>query len=263
MPIIVTTGSGCEETAVEALRSGAYDYIINDPDRNYLKILPLTMANAIRRKKTELRMAMLSHAMMDIGDSVYITDMDETIVFVNTRFLKMYGYTEDEILGVSAAELMPDMSNEMNEYEPEGNRRLDFFHRRKDGTQFPAHIPQSVIQDDTGKKMAVVGIVRDLTEQRVMEEKRIQSERLKTAIEMAGAACHELNQPLQAIAGYTDLILLDTEPGTEIDESLRQIKSQIDRMAGITRKLNSITRYETTHYIEGMRIVDIEKASSR
>ena len=52
-PIIVVTGSGDEEIAVKAMKAGAYDYLIKDPKGNYLKVLPVTVENAIRRKKNE------------------------------------------------------------------------------------------------------------------------------------------------------------------------------------------------------------------
>ena len=52
-PIIFITGAGDEETAVKAMKAGAYDYLIKDPERNYLKILSLTIENAIKRKKAE------------------------------------------------------------------------------------------------------------------------------------------------------------------------------------------------------------------
>jgi signal transduction histidine kinase len=52
-PIIFVTGFGDEETAVRAMKAGAYDYLIKDPERNYLKVLPVTVENAIRRKKAE------------------------------------------------------------------------------------------------------------------------------------------------------------------------------------------------------------------
>ncbi len=52
-PIIIVTGSGDEEIAVKAMKAGAYDYLIKDPKGNYLMMLPVTVENAIRRKKNE------------------------------------------------------------------------------------------------------------------------------------------------------------------------------------------------------------------
>jgi len=51
--VVVITGTGTEAIAVNALKAGAYDYLIKDLDRNYLKILPITVENAIRRFKAE------------------------------------------------------------------------------------------------------------------------------------------------------------------------------------------------------------------
>ncbi|MEN8262220.1 MAG: histidine kinase dimerization/phosphoacceptor domain -containing protein [Nitrospirota bacterium] len=53
IPIIVVTGSGDEEIAVKAMKAGAYDYLIKDPKGNYLKVLPVTVENALGRKKNE------------------------------------------------------------------------------------------------------------------------------------------------------------------------------------------------------------------
>ena len=50
-PTILVTGAGDEEIALKAWRAGAYDYLINDFERNYLKALAITVENAIERKK--------------------------------------------------------------------------------------------------------------------------------------------------------------------------------------------------------------------
>ena len=50
-PTILVTGAGDEGIAIKAWRTGAYDYLIKDHERNYLKALPITVENAIERKK--------------------------------------------------------------------------------------------------------------------------------------------------------------------------------------------------------------------
>ena len=50
IPIIIVTGAGDEEVATKAWRRGAYDYITKDIERNYLKVIPKTIKNAIERK---------------------------------------------------------------------------------------------------------------------------------------------------------------------------------------------------------------------
>jgi len=52
-PIVVVTGSGDEEIAVQAMRAGAYDYMVKDLEGNYLKTLPVTVENALSRRRAE------------------------------------------------------------------------------------------------------------------------------------------------------------------------------------------------------------------
>jgi DNA-binding NtrC family response regulator len=58
-PVIVITGAGSEEIAVQAMKSGAYDYLIKDIRRNYLKVLPVTIEKAIRQQKAEEQVKIL------------------------------------------------------------------------------------------------------------------------------------------------------------------------------------------------------------
>jgi PAS domain S-box-containing protein len=52
-PLVVTTGSGDEETAVRVMKKGAYDYLIKDPEGNYLKALPITIEKALKHFRNE------------------------------------------------------------------------------------------------------------------------------------------------------------------------------------------------------------------
>ena len=52
-PVVIVTGSGSENIAVEAVKNGAYDYLVKDLERNYLKIMPITVENTIRRFRAE------------------------------------------------------------------------------------------------------------------------------------------------------------------------------------------------------------------
>jgi len=95
-----------------------------------------------------------------------------------------------------------------------------------------------------------------------LEEERLQSERLKGVIEMAGAACHELNQPLQILSGYSHLLLSDLSEDSPLFWEIKKIKEMVNQLGQITQKIMYITRYETKEYIEGSNIIDIDKASS-
>jgi two-component system, response regulator PdtaR len=94
------------------------------------------------------------------------------------------------------------------------------------------------------------------------ESERIYREKLQAVLETAGAICHELNQPMMAISGNTELLMGTLDPSDPHYPRIAKIKSQVERMGAITQKLMGITRYETRRYTSGERIVDLEKSSS-
>jgi len=94
------------------------------------------------------------------------------------------------------------------------------------------------------------------------ESERIYREKLQAVIEAAGAVCHELNQPMMAISGNAELLMEVVDPSDPHYAGIAKIKAQVDRMGAITRKLMSITRYETRPYASGERIVDLDKSST-
>ncbi len=85
--------------------------------------------------------------------------------------------------------------------------------------------------------------------------------RLEGILEMAGAASHELNQPLQIILGKIELILMELDENHPLYNPLSIIKEQALRIASITRKIGRIVRYESKEYPGGMKMVDIHRSS--
>ena len=85
--------------------------------------------------------------------------------------------------------------------------------------------------------------------------------KIQGVLEMAGAVCHEMNQPLQAITGYLDLIMMEEDSRGQVYERLRLMRDQVNRMGLITRKLMRITTYETREYTQGTKIIDIDKSA--
>jgi CheY-like chemotaxis protein len=88
-----------------------------------------------------------------------------------------------------------------------------------------------------------------------------QGEKLRGVVEMAGATCHEFNQPMQVISGYAELLLKQIPQGSPLYGKVLKIKEASETMAEITNKLQQITRYETREYFDGIKIIDIDKAS--
>ena len=119
------------------------------------------------------------------------------------------------------------------------------------------------VADENGDNAGTVGVMLDLTEKNRAARERAQREKFEGVLETAGAVCHEMNQPLQVILGYAELLLNETGEGARWHSLAERIKGQVERMADITGKLQKITRYETMDYGEHARIIDIHKSSRR
>lgn len=105
------------------------------------------------------------------------------------------------------------------------------------------------------------GCLTPVTKERKAEAERLERERLQVSLQMAGAVCHEMNQPMQSISGYAESLLMNIEESDPLSAKLRKIIDLTRRMGEFNRKLTRITRYETKDYIEGVKIVDIDRAS--
>lgn len=174
-PVIITTGAGNEEIAVKAMHEGACDYLVKDSDGNYLKVLPLTINKAIERVNNQKQVKILSHALMSIGDSVYITDIEDNIIYVNKAFIDTFEYQQDEIIGESCCILSKrcDAKKDCCDWDEtlDNMGMNEVYHIKKDGTEFPSLLSYSSILDDNGNVLARVGVVRDITEIKEAQKK--------------------------------------------------------------------------------------------
>jgi len=109
------------------------------------------------------------------------------------------------------------------------------------------------------EKSMLIRQLRDtITESRRAEKEQAEKERLQGVVEMAGAVCHELNQPIQTISGLTELMIMKADADNPMAGYANKIKSQVDRMGKMTTKLAHVTTYRTKAHDGLTRIIDIE-----
>ena len=90
--------------------------------------------------------------------------------------------------------------------------------------------------------------------------KLVDLEKSKAVAEIAGTIAHELNQPLNIISGFCEILNGSDEKPSEQRKHLSVVMRQITRMAEIIQRLSSVTGYETKPYYKG-KIINLEKAS--
>jgi two-component system cell cycle response regulator len=100
-----------------------------------------------------------------------------------------------------------------------------------------------------------------IQELQTAQEEKAAKEKMQGALEMAGAICHEMNQPLQNITGFAEILGKSVSKDNPAFKNIDMIKDQIDHLGDITNKLMHITRYTTKAYIGDSKIFDIEQSS--
>lgn len=178
----------------------------------------LSVSNDITEKKKEQeRMLTLSRAMESISECVSITDYKNRVIFVNKAFCKTYQYDESELIGKDISLIRVNnydaaLASKILEETINGGWSGELINVRKDGTEFPIELSTSLIKDENGEAVALIGIATDITERRKVQdelinakEKAEESDKLKSAF-LANIS-HELRTPLNAIIGFSDFMV--------------------------------------------------------
>ncbi len=265
-PVIVTTGTSNQEIAVGAMKAGAADYLIKDFEHNHLKVLPVTVENAIKHKRDEGLFNMLSHAMRSINDSVYITDLSDNVIFVNKAFCEAYGYEEDEIIGKPRNVLWSkstddEKARELLDKTLKAGCSMEVTHRHKSGAELAVSLSRSSIKNEYGEEVAIAAVSRDITERKRLEEKLRALSFLDELTGIANRRSYEKfieaewrratreRTSLSVILIDIDYFKLynDTYGHQAGDECLRLVASAIDKVA--KRQGDMVARYGGEEFI--------------
>ncbi len=216
------------------------------------------------RKRAEEELSRIRAAVDDASDAIMISDGGGKAVYLNAAFGHLFGHTIESINLAGLESLYADRgaSDEVLDRVGagaswEGETRMNF---AKSG-EFEAFLRVSPILNNEFDVIGFLLICTDITERKRIEAEQIDRQKLQAIVELAGAACHELNQPIQVVSGHTELMLIRMSQDDSLRRQLETVKEQVDRMVRITRKLNGITSYETRSYFGDIRIIDIDKAS--
>lgn len=206
-----------------------------------------------------------------IPNPIYFKDAQGVYQGCNKVFAKsILGLTRDRIIGQRLQQLPDQIPPELAAtyqrqesimFEKRGIHTFEEEMQCADGTRRAFLFSMAPVLDDSGKLSGSVAVMSDLTEKNRAALDRMQKERLEGVLETAGAVCHEFNQPLQILSGYSELLSTSADANQEILSFLEKMFAQIDRMREITSKLQSITHYETMAYTHDTKIIDIHKSS--
>jgi len=256
IPLVFTTGAGDEEVAVRAMKSGADDYLVKDHERAYLKKLPVTIENAIRRHRAEEQVRKLTRAVEQSPASVVITDTEGRIEYVNPKFTSLTGYTSDEVLSknpriLKSGEHASEFYKQLWTTILAGREwRGELHNRKKNGDLYWEQSSISPVRDREGNIAHFVAVNEDVTERKQLEEER---EHLISELDaFSHTVAHDLKNPLSAVLGFAELL---TAPDVHLSD--RDVAQSLQAIGQSARKMNSIV--EELLLLAGVRKTEAEK----
>jgi PAS domain S-box-containing protein len=219
-----------------------------------VSVLPLLLARlAVERsefRRADDQVRLLAAAVQQADELIVISTIDRGFVYANDAYCQAMGYPRMELRAADARALFDRESAEESDGVVERCRtgeawRGTIVRRRRDGSTFPSSVAVVPFGDRQGRITHILSVERDVSEEMKLREQLIHSERLSAVGQLVSGVAHELNNPLQSVIGYTEL-LLDGESREAARSDLEQIKTEAMRAAGIVRNLLSFVRRTAT-----------------
>ena len=256
-PIIVLTGHGAEDVAVEAMKAGAADYL----SKSNLSVdaigRAMRYALAIGAREEQQRAAEQAlraseerfRALVENSwEVLLLLDQDGRITYTTPSAGRQFGWTPDSMIGRALVDLLhPEDQRHVAQRlssaagRPGEQMMTEARIRRSDGS----YRSMDAIVVSRLHEPAVNGIVfnaRDITEGRRLEEQLRQAQKMEAVGRLAGGVAHDFNNLLTAILGYCNLALDDMAPDDVSRRDLEEIKDAGERAATLTRQLLAFSR---------------------
>ncbi|MES2406344.1 MAG: EAL domain-containing protein [Pseudomonadota bacterium] len=178
IPFIFVSGTIGEDVAVDGMKAGAQDYVMKGNLSRLVPAVRRELAEAYTRREgreAEQTLRKLSRVIEQTADSVYITDPEGIIQYVNPAFEKLTGYSAAEAIGNTPALIKANWLDDKRMWETilAGNIFQEtLINRRKDGSQFYEEKIIAPLFDEHLQITHFVSTGRDVTDRVQVEEAR-------------------------------------------------------------------------------------------
>lgn len=253
-PVVIMTCHGDEQLAVDVMKAGALDYIVKS--RESLAAMPHICRRSLRewghiidRKRAEEELEIeknFNDSVLDCLPGIFcLFNYKGKILRWNKNFEKESGYSYGEISKMHPLDFFvnrdkPFTEDAIREVFETGQASKEAVLVTKDGSKVPYFLSGKCIM--LGKTRCFVGTGIDISKHKEMEEKLMQSEKLRAIGVMAAGVAHDFNNILSIIHGNTQLLLQDCESQVSLMDKYKVIQDAAKDGAEIVRRLSEFTR---------------------
>ncbi|MCL5743578.1 MAG: PAS domain S-box protein [Acidobacteria bacterium] len=168
---------------------------------------------------------------------------------VNDRFCEMVGYSREELMQTTWADITPgdDLALQLPIYERvlAGERNdytIEKRYIRRDRTFIDVAVSSCAVRREDGAPAYFVVLVQDITERKRLEAEFLQSQKLESVARMAGGLGHDFNNLLTVISGYSELLLRQADPESEMRPAIEEVLEAAGKASALTRRLLAFGR---------------------
>jgi len=211
-----------------------------------------TVLDITQRRQQEQQLRLLESAVASINESIVITDLESTIVYVNPSFERNTGYLVEDAIGKTPAILNSKQQskafyaqfwNTISHGKPWAGRILD---RRKDGTIFPVHLSVAPVFNEQGEITHYVAVHEDLSQAESLQKKIAQAQKMEAVGTMVGGVAHDFNNMLASIVGNFYLIRRHFPDDVELQQRISSMEQATGHGAKLIRQMLTFARKDTT-----------------
>lgn len=269
--VVVITGNATLESAVSALRKGAYDYLRKPFE---FEELLHTVRNALNQKQLKREKDFISgeleisqdryqYLVQNSPDIIYTLDSDGKFSFVSSAAERLLGFQIEELIGHHYSQIV---------YQEDLEKAKWVFNERRTGERAacgvelrlrcsPDHptsrceeeefltvelkatgMYDKPVNDRSKRFLGTHGVVRDVSDRKRLEKQLQQAGKMKALGTMAAGIAHDFNNLLMGIQGLTSLMLLKTDASGPQYERLRNIEQHVQSGAALTSQLLGFAR---------------------
>jgi len=258
LPIVVLTNTNDDELAVSAVRHGAQDYLVKRQVNPEILIRSLRYAierkqasealreaNEVLEIRVQERTAELATAnerlkqqaaLLDIAtDAIFVTTLDDRILFWNKGAERLYGWSMTEVLSKNAIELLhsgtesiPTFPKIQQTLLQTGEWQNELWQVTQAGKPVLVQSRWTLVSDAIGQPHSILIVNTDITEKKQLEAQFLRAQRLESLGTLASGIAHDLNNILTPILAIAKLLPLKLP---NLDERNRQMLQTLEASA--------------------------------